>query len=857
MRQMKKWFRSTKNRFQQRGSALLASLMVIVGLSLLGLAFVAISETESAISINERNHSQTVALAEAASRVCVQWFQNPQQMLNLGLMPANNSGGGTPTPMTVLKTQRVVGAYTGYYKPSTTDVLCDLPFGPLNNDEFFGAEDSADIIINGSTALGQTFLNTFNDSVFGTEPANAPRAAGEITEIRVYAPPIAGAVLVPAAAPHFYVGGTRYGVATIMARAEKFDRPRTQAGRRSLARAECRIVVSQFPLPAPGGPLQSATDLSTNGNFNVHWGLVSAQQTLDLKKDYVALPWFNAYEKIHFNRGYDSSVQWAQNTLYRTGDIVRPTPAAIAANALLAVHSYTVTTNPSSGVNTSTSTEPAWPVSAGGTVTQSGAPLAAGTSIVYTERATTAYPLSYGGAPSASNIPWLYYIARGDVTVEDPWFHARSAQDIKGDPNANAQPYPFDFSNPTQFLQTGGCCGPSYPTHHFQYQNFDQYPNFKNLLFPIINYDFWKAAAIAGNGQAGVKFLHWVAADTYTDGVTTQTFQQWATSQLGFYFFDTQNGQNPQNGGPGILAPQVQVNGSTAYMGTFVYLNAPFATTGLSGPTGRFNQPGEPYMDIGYRSVQTGTGGTTPQGDFVRDAAGMPVVAGAVNNEWDYQDLPWSNSGTSGGASPGVNGQFDVFVASRQVHDPSDTGNPTSTYTGWFPVPYTPGCKPGGNSCGACNCSEPHEPYLNIKYDGTSLTGLTIGWFDPGTATSSRRKPKRTINPATGLPPGGRTDTPVTCTDASSTDDCTGNRYDLDGALVQFIAPSSPSTDGVFYTEGLFDSKGNAHYYGSVLVGGGVDSQGTPNLWYDESLSRGLRLRGFPRVMVTSVETDR
>jgi hypothetical protein len=852
MRTMNKLFRSTKARLQQRGSALLASLMVIVGLSLLGLAFVAISETESAISINERNHSQTVALAEAAARVCVQWFQNPPLMQQLQLMPQNMVC--TPMPctgpvMTVLKKQRISGSYTGYYKGVASQLLADLPFGPLDNDKFFGAEDTADITIDTTTTEGVAFLKTFNDNVFGPEPANAPRAGGEITQILVYAPPIVGANLVPTNAPHWFVGGTRYGVATIMARAEKFDRPSTQTGRRSLARAECRIVVSQFPLPTPGGPLQSATDLATNGNFNVHWGLVSAQQTLDLKKDYVALPWFNAYEKIHFNRGYDSSIQWAQNTSIKPGDIVRPTPAALTATPTLIGHEYTVTTSSGTAVNTGASAEPAWTVTPGGTVTQT----IGAVTVTYKERAATAYPLSYGGAANASNMPWLYYIGRGDITIEDPWFHARSAQDINGDANANAQPYPFDFANPASFLATGGCCGPSHPTHHFQYQAFDQYPNFKQLIFPIINYDFWKAAAIAGNGQEGVKYLQWVSADQYTDGVTTKGFQAWATSKLGYYFFDTQNAQNPQGGGPGVLAPKISVNGGTAYMGTFLYINAPFATTGLNGPTGHFNQPGEPYMDIGYRKVQIGTGGSTSEGDFVRDAAGMPIVFGAVNNEWDFQDLPWSNSGASNGSGPGTNSMFDVFVASRTVHDPSDTANPNSTYTGWFPVPYVPGCKPGGNSCGSCNCSEPHEPYLNIKYDGTSLLNLQIGWFDPATPANVRRMPKRTIDPATGVPPGGRTDTMVTCTDASSTDDCTGNRYDLDGALV----PLAPATDGVLYTEGQFDSKGNADYYGSVLVGGGVNAKGTPNLWYDESLSRGLRLKGFPRVMVTSVETDR
>src|SRR6266852_7122952 len=91
MRRISRAFLSATRRLKQRGSALLASLMVIVGLSLLGLAFVAISETESAISINERNHTQTVALAESGARLVVQWFQFPNQMLTLGLMPANNA----------------------------------------------------------------------------------------------------------------------------------------------------------------------------------------------------------------------------------------------------------------------------------------------------------------------------------------------------------------------------------------------------------------------------------------------------------------------------------------------------------------------------------------------------------------------------------------------------------------------------------------------------------------------------------------------------------------------------------------------------------------------------------------------
>ena len=108
MRRVNVLFRSTARRLRQRGSALLASLMVIVGLSLLGLAFVAISETESSISNNQKNHSEAVAVAEAGGKLVVQWFQDPVRINSLGLLPPNTNA---------LKTQRTVFVFTA----STSD----------------------------------------------------------------------------------------------------------------------------------------------------------------------------------------------------------------------------------------------------------------------------------------------------------------------------------------------------------------------------------------------------------------------------------------------------------------------------------------------------------------------------------------------------------------------------------------------------------------------------------------------------------------------------------------------------------------------------------------------------------------
>ena len=813
MRRVKRVLKTTARKFE-RGSALLVTLMVLVGMSLLGLGFVALSETESAISVNERNHAQTVALAEAGAREVVQWFQYPDKYgpSQLAILPANAAA---------IKRTRTVQSYTGVYRPA--GLLFDLPFGPKEDDLFYGVnEASADVFI--TSANGATYLRNLNTALLGPEPPNDPRPTGEITAIYVYAPPIIGG----SPTGGFWVGGTRYGVATISVRVDKFNKPSTKADRVSIANASCRIVVSQFPLPVPAGPLQSQTALATNGNFNVNWGLVSSQQTLNLQKDYRTLPWVNAYERLHYERGWDSSTPWVASATYRTGDIVRPTQTTLDNYPLLKFHEYLVTADCAMG-----GAEPpgagagAWPTSQGGTVTS-------GTCNMK-ERAPSAYPLTSGGGLGDTNVPWLYYLNSG-LTIEDPWFQARSAGDITGDP-AGPQPYPFPYNAPTTYGNT----------HHFQGQSFDQYSAYRRLIFPDINYDVWKAAAMAANGQGQVHYLYPAngTGPNFSDGITTQSFTAWTDQGAGFYFFDTLNQQNPQNNGAGDISLQISPSGGTGNLRGFIYINASLGTKGLSGITGNFNQPGEPYEDVGYRRVAKTVIGATPVGAFETDAAGQWVIEGAYNKQWDFEDLPWSNSGSSSGTGE-PNTYFDVCMTQRTVDNPAG-----GSYTGWFVAPYYPGCKPGNNQeLSTCNCSEPHEPYLNIIYDGTNKLNLRIGFEDPATQT---RIAKQT-NPKDGP----RSSPRATCTSDYATTPtalCTSNAYDREGGLVTL---DDIAADGVLYIENIFDSTGNAQYYGSVLVGqGGVDSKGTPQIWYDESLQRGdWRPPGIPRVLVTSVETD-
>ena len=90
-----------RNRKNNRGSALLVSLMVMVGLSLLGLGFVAISETESTIAKNQSQALQTLTVAEAGAKMAVEWFQDPLWGMTHAGLPANAAfQGKTRTPIT-------------------------------------------------------------------------------------------------------------------------------------------------------------------------------------------------------------------------------------------------------------------------------------------------------------------------------------------------------------------------------------------------------------------------------------------------------------------------------------------------------------------------------------------------------------------------------------------------------------------------------------------------------------------------------------------------------------------------------------------------------------------------------------
>lgn len=738
-----------RHRKPERGSALLISLMIIVGLSMLGLGFVAMSQTESVISINETYGIQAQAAAEAGARLAMEWFQDPTWSLgNTAATPTRNAAPIMPINDVAtypdIKTTRVTSTYNGVYKP--TGVLFDKPYKPKAEDRFYGTEASADIIIDTTTASG--IIDNINTFLFGSTTAN-PR----ITSIRVYAPPISGGDLYTdgATGNQFWEGGTRYGVATIAATASRFDTNGDPLGTRVV-----RIIVGEFPTPVPAGPLQTAVgNIAYGGSSNIHWGWEQAEGDLTDTKTTTSIPWANPYEIVHIERGYDPVV---------------------------------------------------WPIQTGS---------------------------AYDGQNYLAEV-----IGK---TYGDPWFALRAVGNI-GNTVSTYQHYVQEEVGDPRYA-------------NFEFQDASVYPTKKRIVFPKIDYSFWKKVALQGRGTKGIYYFKYdsTSGGFKRNGVgTAHTAAYWANAiggaalGGGFYFFDTTDGSNPQGDPTPALTPALDWSSgdidSPFLMQGFIYLNAAdFRTTGFgtAAPTLKYKMPGEPFRDIGYREINLATGA------WAVDANGAIVHTGSADNIFSYQDLngndrfdvvtrgpvaiTYNDSGSATGATSSRNEYVVKTWHANGEADPDGAGNCVAPPANW-----------NGSQTGSNFCSEPHEPYFNLIYPNARTGGLTVRW-DANNAQSQRAKKD-------GVACGGGATNP-----AQIPDQCTSNAYDEFGGAVDIPA----GLDGLMYNQGTYSTQGNADVYGAMLAGGGISGTGNLDFWFKEELKRGNYVPpGAPRVIIYSMQSD-
>jgi Tfp pilus assembly protein PilX len=336
-----------QSRRGEEGSALILAALVTVILSLLGLSYLMMAQTENTIAENERNSAAALYVAEAGARLVVGWFNDPTATGYLVPTLADldrtkrifdhDSNSGTA---------RVQGASGDATKPLykdatvTASLIFDRPYRSALGDTFLGVETGTDgnvafaamgpdIIVNAS------FLTTINDTLFPNFPSPFLRA--RITRIEVYQPPILS------------IGGnnTRMGIATIKVTAGVFQYPGT-ASERQIATRIAKAVVNEIPVPGPVGPLQSCAGLAYGGDFMIHWGAGTSVGGANLPNNMdgkvrTGLP-YAPNDPFTYINGGTTLVSWA--TAHNNADIEDPWFKYIAGGALTGTNPAPPSSNP-------------------------------------------------------------------------------------------------------------------------------------------------------------------------------------------------------------------------------------------------------------------------------------------------------------------------------------------------------------------------------------------------------------------------------------------------------------------------------------------------------------------------------
>jgi len=258
----------------ERGSALLISVLVMVILTLLGISYLLLAQTENQIAENELNAQQALFVAEGGARLVINWFNDPTgtgyqvptaSQVNRSIRWYDHDGNaGTAT---------VKGVAGDVAKPiyrDGTDDLFEKAYRGNNFVAFLGEESHAggdegpDLRIDAAAGGTQAaFLTTVNNTLFSSYPSANRRA--RISRIDVFSPPIID------------IGGqkVRFGIATVKVTAGVFLYPGTLQ-ERQVAQRVTKTVLAETPYPGAFGPLTSCNYLSISGDLSVHWGTVES-----------------------------------------------------------------------------------------------------------------------------------------------------------------------------------------------------------------------------------------------------------------------------------------------------------------------------------------------------------------------------------------------------------------------------------------------------------------------------------------------------------------------------------------------------------------------------------------------------
>lgn len=272
----------TAPRSGERGSALVIAVLVTAILTLLGVSYLLMADTENKIAENEKLSAQALYFGEGVTREVKRWFDRP---------PYSTIGDKNlvrPTTAVMVRTLRQIdtdgpgptapvaadgSAGAPYYKVGIdrdadgNDDIFDKPYRTALADMLVGTATGPDIRMDRATNTATaTFLDTLADKVMPNFPNGAAGVRARIKTIDVYEP------------PYIDTGGgswTRFGMATVSTRVQILRNPGT-ASEQIMADRTVLAVLNETPFPGPFGPFHSCDEINFNGEFRLHWGISTA-----------------------------------------------------------------------------------------------------------------------------------------------------------------------------------------------------------------------------------------------------------------------------------------------------------------------------------------------------------------------------------------------------------------------------------------------------------------------------------------------------------------------------------------------------------------------------------------------------
>ena len=775
---------------RQRGSALLVTLMVTVILSLLGVAYLNMSDTENKISVNERDAKQTVYIAQLGAKMAVEWFNDP---LPNASCTNCNSIAYLPTRAELTWNNIPAGGLPFYYKNGSTgsnvsgNIMFDRPFRGSPKDTLRGTETTPDVYVtdNTPTSTGNAYLRRINDMLNIEKVGGSPNTSAtanmdlygntRITDLRVYAPP--------------FLNGTRYGVGTVRATATKFEGYATTS--QPISSRYVYITLNEIRFPAPTGPLTAKGSINFNGNVFVHWGEVLSYDSIDVQ---------------HVNNGNAPplSIPWDDHiTPANIGDFGSASGRTSSSSKWAALFGQ--------DMQASLKYEDLWfRIRSAGEQIQF--PSSGGV-VPCTDLSGDVMP--HPDSPPADKNTWQYRCESPD----------------------QRQMFPWDGS-------TAMAKDATRPTNQFRWD--------RTTIIPDIDYNTWKKVA-QGRGKT-LHYMVQANSNpagstcTGTGAATADCWQQngagisknlldWTNilgpggnsvvgKQAGVWFFDTKNKANPQYPActrsdttcrANYLTPTFNYNGNQSMApGGFVYINAvEFGVKGINRGTPPIVWPGETH-NLAWKDVNPHfactVGPCTVGADYywiyapcaanLTAAKTSACTGGAAPNVFDGH---WVKNGTTLANGAVLNVPTSTRDTMDQVWYGSGTWNWVDNSAGGV-------IKGSGESVDFNPLEDVSMPFMNFVYD-SATAGTCCDANQVKTITSIGKS----------------------ATNAAHDPTSSGMTWgvDIDGP----INPMDVDVYGIVFNEGDWGgAQGNNKIFGAMMFNGNYSSSGTTDVFFDERI---------------------